>query len=120
MDYTFKGFYSPLKGNTIELYDAEIVRRDILNIFNTKKGERVMNSNYGFVGWDMLFELRTDFNQFVIEDDIDNIINSDPRVTLIEKIITKEEYGFTIELTLQYVNIGVDNLIINFTENMVR
>ena len=46
MAVTFKGFASPIVGKTQVLYDVELVKKDLINHFNTKKGERVMDVDY--------------------------------------------------------------------------
>jgi len=43
MTIIFKGFASPIVGKTQVLFDIDIVRQDLLNHFNTRKGERVMD-----------------------------------------------------------------------------
>ena len=36
------------------LVDSALVKRDLLNTFYTKKGERLMRPNYGSIIWDLL------------------------------------------------------------------
>ena len=54
---TFRGyssvgtsFLSPVR------YDLDLARQDLLNHFNTRKGERIMLPEFGSIVWDMLFE----------------------------------------------------------------
>ena len=37
-------------------YDLDLAKQDLLNNFNTRKGERVMMPTFGSIVWDMLFE----------------------------------------------------------------
>ena len=76
----FQGFKSPTVGPVEVLYDAELVQADLLNHFYTMKGERVMDAEYGFIGWDLIFELKTPGVKDRIEQDARRIVQSDPRV----------------------------------------
>lgn len=118
-DYIFKGFHS--SDQTEYLYDIDLIKRDLLNQFNTTKGERIMDTSYGFIGWDMLFELQNDYNEYALETDVTRIVESEPRVKLIGMSITKVEYGFTILVNLDYMSLGVDELFMTFSkENNIR
>ena len=66
---TFRGFST--SGNefaTVTHTDFELVKRDLMNNLNVRKGERLMRPNFGCVIWDMLFEPFTDdLKQLIIE-----------------------------------------------------
>lgn len=112
----YKGFSTiDQTTNNVKLYDFDLVKQDLLNQFNTRKGERLMNPEFGSVIWDLIFEPLTSDVRQLIADDIDRIVNSDPRVvpTLIN--IVEQDYGFLLELTLSYVGSDVsENMILNF------
>jgi phage baseplate assembly protein W len=84
------------------LYDFELVQQDIINIFQTKKGERVMNPDFGTIIWGLIYEPFTDNVKQLISEDISRILNSDPRVTPTRIVITEAEYGMIVEATLYY------------------
>ena len=84
------------------LYDIELVKRDILNHFMTKKGERVMNPNFGSIIWDLLFEPYIDSNRSAIVDDVKNIIGQEPRVELVDLSVTDGDYSITVEVLLNF------------------
>lgn len=90
------------------LYDGELVSQDLLNHFYTKKGERAMNPKYGCIAWDMLFELMTDANRNIIEEDVRRIISTEPRVSVIELTVEgNEENGeIIIRIQLLYKPLG--------------
>lgn len=117
MAITFKGFSSPLVGRTEVLYDEDIVRQDLLNHFNTRKGERAMDSEYGFIGWDLIFELDSpDYSQ-LLDEDARKIIAEDPRVELIYIEVLNIEYGYRINISLKYVQLDiVEDLMLVFDQ----
>jgi phage baseplate assembly protein W len=97
----YKGFSSV--GDTsfgTRLYDFELVQQDIINNFNTRKGERVMNPEFGCVIWDLLMEPLTDSVSAQLTEDITAICNSDPRVAPTKIQLTEYDSGYLLELTL--------------------
>ena len=100
----YMGFSSQDPANTTaRLYDLALIKQDILNQFNTRKGERVMNPQFGSIIWDVLMEPMTEQVKEALNKDITTICNSDPRIvpTLIK--VTDFTAGFLIELTIQLV-----------------
>lgn len=118
MAITFIGFHSPETGKTKVLYDVELVKQDLLNCFNTKKGERVMFADYGFIGWDLLFELdRPDIKQ-ILESDARRIIDNEPRVQLLSIDVQNITKGYQIVITLNFVYLEkIDDLLIKLTSD---
>jgi phage baseplate assembly protein W len=97
----YKGF-SSVNETTAEtqLYDFDLIKQDIINHFKTKKGERLMNPEFGSIIWDLLMEPLTDSVRTALKDDVNTICTFDPRVTPIQMDITEYESGFLLELTL--------------------
>ena len=97
----YKGF-SSVDETTAEtqLYDFDLIKQDIINHFKTKKGERLMNPEFGSIIWDLLMEPLTDSVRTALKDDVNTICTFDPRVTPIQMDITEYESGFLLELTL--------------------
>lgn len=115
MAVTFKGFASPVVGLTKVLYDEELVKRDLLNHFNTRKGERAFDAEYGFVGWDFIFELDQPSVKQALDDDARRIVSQDPRVELQYLEVQNTEYGYIIAISLYYVQLeSVEDLKIVF------
>lgn len=115
MAVIYKGFASPIVGRTEVLYDIELVKRDLLNNFNTRKGERVMDADYGFIGWDLLFELDVYSNKQLLEADARRIVASDPRVSLQYIEVLSTDRGFRINIFLYYVELDTEEqLFIEF------
>lgn len=115
MAVTFKGFASPIVGKTQVLYDVELVKKDLINHFNTKKGERVMDVDYGFIGWDLLFEVDRPGNAQLLEADARNIVSQDPRLQLLSIQVLNVDYGYRIDMVLRYVQLqSVEELSLVF------
>ena len=95
---TYKGFSTLSGGKTNQLYDVELIKQDLINHFYTRKGERVMNPEFGSIIWDMLYEPLDDANKEIIIEDCHRIISSDPRVELDRSNVMEAENGLRIEV----------------------
>lgn len=83
-----------------KLYDLDLIKQDILNHFNTRKGERVMNPRFGSIIWDLLMEPLTEEVRELLNQDIVEICNSDPRVVPTQLDLTEYENGYILDVTL--------------------
>jgi phage baseplate assembly protein W len=100
-NHFYKGFSSVDDNNTgSRLYDLDLIKQDIINHFNTKKGSRVMNPTFGSAIWDLLMEPLTETVREQLTDDITKICTSDPRVTPIQLDLTEYDNGYILEITL--------------------
>ena len=99
-----KGFNTV--GNTRAPYtlsDLELVQRDLLNEFYTRKGERVMRPNFGSIIWDLLMNPQDDFTEDEIVDDIKRIVGKDPRVELVDITVFTTDASIRAEVALRYI-----------------
>ena len=102
-----------------KLYDFELIKQDIINHFNTRRGERVMRPEYGCIIWELLFEPLTDEILQAVQDDINKICQSDPRVYVTQMDIREYDKGFLIELTLGLTETDQSsNLKMTFDQDM--
>jgi phage baseplate assembly protein W len=100
-DHFYKGYStSNERESNVELFDLELIKQDIINHFNTKKGSRVMNPTFGSIIWDLLMEPLTDSTRESLKEDISTICTSDPRVTPIQMDLTEYPDGYLLEITL--------------------
>lgn len=101
------------------LYDYELIKQDLLNTFNTRKGERIMNPEFGTIIWDMIYEPLTPETKAVIGKEIDTILNSDPRFVPTEIIVNEQEFGILVDITIQVIETNqVQTLSLNFDKNI--
>jgi phage baseplate assembly protein W len=101
---TYKGF-STVSQDTenFALYDFQLIQQDLLNHFHVRQGERLMNPSFGTVIWDLLFEPLTEQLKDLITQNVNTIINYDPRITTNEVTVTQYETGIQIECVLTYL-----------------
>ena len=98
----FTGFSTKNK-NAINhvLSGKDLVIEDIMNHIMTRKGERVMLPNYGSIIHDMLFEPLTDETTELIEEDLTDIINDDPRCNFVSIEVTDSNHTINAIVRLQ-------------------
>lgn len=95
--------------------DTVLIRQDLMNHFNTRMGERVMNPDFGCVIWNYIFDPFTDEVRYSVMENLQDIIKSDPRVVLRSIDIAEYEHGLQVELTLAYVDADVtEDMVVNF------
>jgi phage baseplate assembly protein W len=116
----YKGFSTVNSSNkSSKIYDFDLIKQNLLNQFNVRKGERVMNPNYGTIIWDIIHEPFTDEVKQQISDDVSRILNSDPRAYPIQINVDEQEYGMLLEVTMQYTGTDqVDYIRYLFDENL--
>jgi phage baseplate assembly protein W len=100
----YKGFSTIEKTKNFRITDFELVKRDLINHFNIRKGEKLMNPNFGTIIWDMIFEPLDEEAKTLIIQDIQRIIANDPRVVAENVVVTAYDRGVQIEIQLIYVN----------------
>jgi phage baseplate assembly protein W len=99
------------------LYDFELIKQDILNSFYVRQGERLMNPTFGCVIWDLLFEPLTPQVQDVILQNVNFLLNYDPRVQASNITVTPYDTGIQIQATLTYVPYNLsENLQVQFDQ----
>ena len=99
------------------LSDMELVKRDLLNEFNTRKGERVMRPNFGCIVWDLLMNPEDAFTEDEIKEDITRIVEKDSRVDLINISVFSDAHTVRAEVELRYVILNSkDTLYLEFKD----
>lgn len=116
----FKGYSTVDKtwGN-FKLYDIELAKRDLLNEFYTRKGERLMSPQFGSIVWDLLFDPLTDEIVDAIRADCLRIVTKDPRLDLLNIDIVDNEHTIIVSIILKYVPTATETeLVAVFNRNL--
>ena len=113
---TYKGF-STVSNNfgSSKLTDTDLIKRDLLNHFAIRKGEKLMNGEFGTSLRDLIMDPLTDETKAIVIQEVNAVIENDPRVR--SEGITLDEYenGLQVEMILRYVTDNqVENLIVRF------
>jgi phage baseplate assembly protein W len=96
----YKGFSTIDQTKKFRLVDLDLIKRDLLNHFAIRKGEKLMNSEFGSIIWNVLFEpLTADVKALVVQD-INRIIGSDPRIRVDNVLVDQLDMGLQIQVEL--------------------
>ena len=99
------------------LTDSDIAKRDLLNHFYTRRGERVQNPLFGSILPDLVFEPLDESTIREATDDVDRIVNNDPRWNVLETLVTKpDDHTLNIKVRMAYMSSGTaEELFLTFT-----
>lgn len=113
---TFIGFSTIGKrtGSRV-LEDKELAKRDLLNHFYTRRGERLGEPEFGSILPELVFE---QFDQLVIDaadEDVRSIIDTDPRWKLVDYKIDTDDHSLIINVQLTYIpDLSEDTLVLKY------
>ena len=98
---------------TFELNNIELVKRDILTHIFTEKGERVMMPNFGTRIPTLAFEPNDEHSRRIVEEDLREVFNYDPRVELINlSVVTIPDNNAMVAIAdLLYIEFNVRDVL---------
>lgn len=101
---TYKGFSTiSSDSESYSLYDLSLIKQDLINHFHTRKGERLEQPDFGTIIWDVLFEPLTDEIKHLVANDVEQVINYDPRISANEVVVTAYDSGLLVECSVTYL-----------------
>lgn len=109
--HTYKGFSSLENKTGFRIFDIDLVKRDLLNHFYIRKGEKLENPDFGTIIWDMLFEPFTEDVKKEIAKNVEEIINYDPRIQVNSILVDSTDQGIRIEAELVYLPFNISDSI---------
>ena len=111
MAIMYRGFSTVGRTRKFRLTDFELVKQDLINHFYIRKGEKLMNPDFGTIIWNVIHEPLTEDLKSVIVTDIKAIAGYDPRISIDNVVITEYDQGIQVELQLRYVQTNQTNLL---------
>ena len=111
MAIMYRGFSTVGRNRKFRLTDFELVKQDLINHFYIRKGEKLMNPDFGTIIWNVVHEPLTEDLKSVIVTDIKAIAGYDPRISIDNVVITEYDQGMQVELQLRYVQTNQTNLL---------
>ena len=114
----YKGFSTYNRSKRFTVTDFDLVKQDIFNHFNIKKGEKLMQPGFGTTLWDSLFDPLDHTLEDTIKTEVKTVCAADPRVTLQGVKVTVYDHGIEIVITLQENATNViDSMLLFFDQN---
>lgn len=115
----YKGVSTVNSDNTSPvLYDLSIIKQDLLNHFYIRRGEKLSDPEFGCILWELLFEPLTEQVRADIIENVNLIIDSEPRVSADKILIDEYEHGIALYCELTYLPYNIsETMRINFDKN---
>lgn len=99
----YRGFSTIDRTKKFRLTDLDLIKRDLLNHFAIRKGEKLMNADFGSIIWNVLFEpLTADIKALIVED-IQRVVSYDPRIRIDNVIVDQLDTGLQIQIDLTFL-----------------
>lgn len=100
----YLGYSTIDQDKSTRLTDADLIKRDLINHFYIRRGEKLMRPEFGTIIWDSIFEPFTEQLRSALVEDVTRIARYDPRVKVDQIMVDQFEHGILIELRLEYVD----------------
>jgi len=102
---------NPINNDLIGLKNEVAISRSIRNLVFTIPGEKFFNQNFGSEISQSLFENIDEISASIIKEQIEStIINYEPRVSLIDVLVSPHYDNNEFNVTIQYRIVGIDVL----------
>lgn len=99
----YRGFSTIDRFKKFRLTDLELIKRDLLNHFAIRKGEKLMNPDFGSIIWNVLFEPLTADVKALIVSDIQRVVSYDPRIRVDNVLVDQFDYGLQIQVEITFL-----------------
>ena len=100
---TYRGLSTIDRTKKFRLTDLDLIKRNLLNHFQIRKGEKLMQPNFGSIVWNMLFEPLTEETKKIILNDVKSVVSYDPRIKVDQVIIQQLGDGLQLQISLTYI-----------------
>lgn len=107
------GTFDTNLGEGFRRTSAAIVKKDLLNHLFTRRGERVMMPDFGTNIQDMVFDPNDEITQRLITNEVQSVIDQDPRVELVRMIVNAEpdNHIIAVEVVLRFIELEIIDVI---------
>ena len=104
----YKGYSSVNRDfGPYSISDNDLIVQDLLNHLQIRKGEKLMNPEFGCIIWNRMFDPLTPALKSEIKQDIDRIIAYDPRFNVVSQTLIQESpegNGLVLNFQLKFAN----------------
>ncbi len=107
----YKGFSTIDQNKKFRLTDSELIKRDLLNHFAIRKGEKLMNPEFGSIIWNIMFEPLTADVKALVVDDIQRIVGYDPRIRVDNVLVDQLDLGLQVQIEMTILPDNYSNVI---------
>ena len=111
----YRGFSTIERFKKFKMTDLELVKQNLFNHFNIRKGEKLMQPGFGSQIWSMMFEPLDEQTKSLIQADVKKVVGYDPRTKVNNVIVTQFDHGIQLDIEMEYLPTNKsDTLRLNF------
>ena len=99
----YRGFSTIERFKKFKMTDLDLVKQNLFNHFNIRKGEKLMQPGFGSQIWSMMFEPLTEETKNLIQADVKKVVGYDPRTRVNNVIITQFDHGVQLDIEMEYL-----------------
>jgi phage baseplate assembly protein W len=100
---TFIGFNTINQYKKFTLTDFDLIKRDLSNAFNIQQGTLPGRPGYGTLIWSYVFENLTPVTEEAILNEVQRVVQGDPRLAITNAQLYPQQNGILIELQVVVV-----------------
>jgi phage baseplate assembly protein W len=100
---TFIGFNTINQYKKFTLTDFDLIKRDLSNAFNIQQGTLPGRPGYGTLIWSYVFENLTPVTEEAILNEVQRVVQGDPRLAITNTQLYPQQNGILIELQVVVV-----------------
>lgn len=100
----FQGFNTIDQYKRFTLQDEALIKRDLLNAFLIRRGEKPGRPGYGTTLWDYIFDNQTSEVTAEILEEVKRVIRDDKRINLLDAVLYPLDNGLLIEVEVSFLN----------------
>ena len=118
---TFIGFNTQGQNRKFTLLDRALIKQDLINAFNIRRGQLPGRPDVGTAIWDNLFENQSDNLVNVITAEVQRVVGGDPRIKIAQLNVYPQQHGMLLEIEVAYVpSTDAERLAIFFDQESRR
>lgn len=106
----YKGFSTVAGAINTQLNDIELVKQDLRNHLSIQKGEVRGVPRFGTRIYDMIGQPMNDYTKNIVKNDVQAVINYDPRVEMRSFEMDSDVHSITIRARLYYIELDMEDL----------
>lgn len=103
INQTFIGFNTVDQVKKFTLTDFALIKRDLLNAFNIRQGEKPGRPEYGTLIWNFLFENQVEELQSSLVNEIQRVAGGDPRLVITDIQVFPQSNGILLQIEISVV-----------------
>jgi phage baseplate assembly protein W len=114
----YRGFSTYNRNRRFNVSDYDLIKQDIFNHFNIRRGEKLMRPNFGTRLWSWLFEPLNDDLILEITEEVKNVCAADPRVRVETVNVQRYQHGIFIQIDFLFTTDNVlDTMTLQFNRD---